>query len=331
MVTMKQLAGSLLVCLHAAVAAAAPPNVLYVSHAIQNRVSVVDRSTGNIMASIPLPGGPGAFIAWGVHGDRNAKRVYVARNASTGGGGDVVIIDGLTNSVLSTVSLAPNATYSPAVERSGRYVNLLTDDGIRQYDGSNMNLVDVMPEVGFHTSFGIHRAVRYLFTVNKSAQQLKVVRERPLTLLGSTQLPCVPDAVSVNPRGLFHSAVACSTANKVVEVRNAVVTAEHFANNPSDLAFGPTNKFLWVAEKAGAGVRRINVRNGETVTIPLGASVWAVAAVGGRLFAVGHDRLWILDEESGVVVADRALNGGSAPITGNGLFLPCSKGCGSVR
>ena len=324
---MKRLVCSLLLLLSASASHAAAPQVMFIAHAIQNRVSVINRVTGDLMTTIQLPSAGGA-IAWGIHGDKNAERIYVARNV--GSNGEIVVIDGSTFAVLSVFSLGSNSAYIPVVERSGRILNVFTSSGVQQYDAESFVLQDALPFPGVHSSVGIHRAVRFVLGLNQSAHRVEVFRERPLAPVTTVDLPCIPENIAVNPRGLFHFAVTCG--DQVIQSKSGAITSTHFANNPTDVTFGPSSKFIWAGENAaGASLRRISVGTGQSMPINLGSSVFAVAAHEGRVFAVGNDRLTILDEETGGVLVDRSLNGGSVPITGNGLFLPCSRQCGSVR
>jgi YVTN family beta-propeller protein len=256
----------------------------YVTNQSDGTVSVIDTSSGNVVATIPLPCIECTAAPAGLAVTPNGKFVYVAIQNQ----GTVAVIDTSTNTVSVTIQLCSDCTSSPAGVA-------ITPDGTRAYVTDTtrfaIEVIDTNPSDG--TAYNTVTA----------------------TIMSDVGNPNGPIAISPDGLAAYYT-FGTGSLGRIDTTTNSHTTTLTVGSNPSGVAVTPDSAFIYVANKGDNTVSVIQSNfptftPGPTITV--GSGPYSVAITPDGKFA------YVVNQTGGTgSVISTATNTVTATVSGVG-------------
>jgi YVTN family beta-propeller protein len=191
------------------------------------QVTVIDTSTNTVVATIPIDLGLGRQIAL----SRTRPRAYVAA------GGSVLVIDTISNTVITNVSLgSSNGVQALAVDPSGTFI-YAADSGLNNVsviDTVTNSVVAVIPVGLGPNAVAVNPAGTAVYVTNQHDDSVSVINPATNVVVATVSLGnflvSSPESIVVSPTGSFAYVVllgqlASKTLLAIDTVTNTVVAS----------------------------------------------------------------------------------------------------------
>ena len=185
-------------------------NRIYIADLKSNNVMVIDSTTDTMLACISAGVANGHV---GLDVNPNTDMVYVADSGS-GGGNSLVVIDGVTNTVSSTIPSVGGFPYGVAVDsvRNTIYVTSQSGSRVSVINGATNSVVDMVPvptPPGFEAA---NPSTNFIYVSEPLSDQVIVISGGSGISPTTTQVVCNPGTVAVNQVTMCTATVTDATS-----------------------------------------------------------------------------------------------------------------------
>ena len=253
----------------------------YVSHA-DGFVHVIDTTTNTAIVSvtppIPIPVSPGNALT-GITVDLVTNTIYVANSGTN----QVAVLDGSTNTVSTTIDLAPAGVFPVDVEVNTvtntlyvsniLYLIVIVIDIDPANAGTTLNtIIDVIPGFDSPARFAFDPNHNKMYMTNFVTNQVSVLDGSKFVSLGENPvLPSItigngPDGIEINTlSNKVYTANSGSDTVSVIDTNtDTVIKTISVGVNPVDVGVDSANNRIYVSNKNEGTV---SVINGATDTL----------------------------------------------------------------
>ncbi|MDD3041086.1 PGF-pre-PGF domain-containing protein [Bacteroides sp.] len=293
----------------------------YITNAKSNKVSVIDTTTNNIIATINVGSDP-----WGVAVSSDGTKAYIANVYSN----SISIIDTTTNTVISTVNVG-REPFGVAVSPDGTkvYVANYLSDTVSVID-TKTNAVTATVDVALYP-FGI--AVNPDGTkvyVTSNYHTISVIDTITNTVIAKVNGILNPWGVAVNPEGTrVYVSSRSNTINVINTTTNTVIAIVRVGVDPSGVVVTPDGKNVYVANYESGNVSVIDsITNNVTAHVDVGSYPYGIAVTpdGKNVYVTnwGSSSVSVIDTKTNTVTA--TVNLENRPLSfGQFIGGPCQK------
>ncbi|MCU1617295.1 MAG: hypothetical protein JWO98_4835 [Frankiales bacterium] len=257
---------------------------LYVANGATATITVIDTSTNEIVASIPVSAGPPQFLAFSPDGSRIYVSVWNAAKTIHA----LAVVDANTNKVISTVPMA-SRPFLPAVTADGKHVYVPNHDtgDIVVVDTETLKVVaDIKVPANPHwLSFTPDGKRAYV--ADHESNLLSVIDTGTHKVLTTIPVGRSPHSVAVNQTRPLAINVNYddSSATLTDTNTNKVVATIPVGPNPQEVAWSADGRFAYVVDVANGSVSVIDAsatdpkQDAVTATLPVGHSPSSIAVL----------------------------------------------------
>ncbi|MGY1812032.1 protein kinase domain-containing protein [Blastococcus sp. SYSU D00820] len=250
----------------------------YIAHRAEGIVSVLDLTSLQVAARIPIDAGPPQFITFSPDG----SRAYITVTNADYTENFVVYVDTATNRPLETVPVGLRP-FAPETSPDGAllYVPLHNEGRVEVLDtatGEEVDSYEVAPNPHW---IDVSADGRYGYTANHESNVVSV-----LDLFDGgavvAELPAgtSPHSVAVSPDGSLVAVVAFDSGDLHVidTASNTVVATQQVGAQPQDVTWAPDGAHLYTADVRGGTMTVVDTETWQvTASPPTGSSPTSVA------------------------------------------------------
>lgn len=298
---------------------------LYVTNQLDNSVSVIEPTSGNTVATIPVGDTPQAIVY-------NGNYVYVAQ-VYYGTGGGVTVIDPRTNSVITTISTATFGISHLALNPNGTRL-YASDQQSRVYviDTTSNTVVNTL--TGFTAAQGIavDPSDTHVYIVNGSSPGwVSVLNTSNYSTVATIPVGNNPLSIAVTPDG--SKAYTGNYASNNVSVINTstfqVVNTIPEGQNVTDIRVNPSGTYAYVMNQNWFnGPGNISVINtssdavAATVTVGFQPISISFSSDGNTVYVTNShdDNISVIDASTNIVF--NTINTGNYPFAATIVNIP---------
>ncbi|SEO90729.1 serine/threonine-protein kinase [Trujillonella endophytica] len=236
----------------------------YIAHRDAGVVSVLDTTSLEVNATIPIDAGPPQFITFSPSGDRAYVTVYNADYTEN----YVVFVDTASNEVTATVEVGLRP-FAPETSPDGSllYIPLHNEGRVEVLDTATAREIDSYDVPPNPHWIAINDAGTVAYTANHESDVLSVL---DLTdggrVIGTIPAGDSPHSVAVSPDGSRVAVVAfdSSDVHVVDTATNALVASGPVGSHPQDVTWAPDGARFYTADVEGG---TMSVVTADTLTV----------------------------------------------------------------
>jgi gliding motility-associated-like protein len=275
----------------------------YISSALDNTISVLDPTGGQIVKTIPV-----GLYPYGVVVSPNGTRVYVSNILDK----SMSVISTITNEVIATIPVGDHPLgISVSPDGNRVYVANEESNSVSVINASTNSVMATIP-VGLYPTFTlISPDGSKLYVGNQNSETISVFNTVNNALV--TNIPTAgrePSQMAISPDGALLYAVTMGTSDNALLVVNTatygIVQSVLLGRNPHGITITPDGSKVYVANTAGNNVSVINTADN---------SIAATVAVEGYLSGIS-----VTPDGNFVYVANEAPNAqGTVSVIGTAI------------
>ncbi|AKB25522.1 collagen triple helix repeat domain protein [Methanosarcina sp. MTP4] len=277
------------------------PYALYITNSESNNVSVINTSTNNVTATVPVGNCP-----WGVAVAPDGKKVYVVNHR----GDNVSVIDTATNKVIATVPVG-SYPWGVAISQAGTivYVANSESNNVSVIDTATNKVIATVPVGSYPWGVAVNQAGTKVYVANHRSDNVSVIDTATNTVTSTVPVGSCPEGVAVTPDGK-EVYVANSESNNVSVIDTATSTVTDnvpVGSRPRGVAVTPDGKEVYVANYGSNNVSVIDTAtNTVTARVPVGSCPKGVAVTpDGKMVYVANYKsknISVIDTENNTVI-----------------------------
>jgi YVTN family beta-propeller protein len=293
---------------------ASATQLAYVTNNGSNTVSVIDRATNTVVATIPV--GPGPY---GVAVTPDGAYAYVANYGSN----NLSVIATATNTVVATVPVGAQpwgVTITP--DGAFAYATNATNNTVSVVATATHTVVATVPVGVYPAGIAVTPDGAFVYVANYYSNTVSVIATATNAVVTTVPVGPGPTMLAITPNGAFayvalSSSVSCICVSVIATATNTVVANIPQSWSPYGVAITPDGAFAYVAN-GGSNATLVIATASNTVagTVPVGSTPWGVAVTPDGAFAYvtnsGSNNVSVIDTTTNTVVA--TINVGSTPV-----------------
>ncbi|MDQ6727201.1 MAG: beta-propeller fold lactonase family protein [Actinomycetota bacterium] len=261
----------------AAAVSSVPPRA-YVTDLFDGTVSVIDRATNAVIATIPVGGSP-----WAVAVSPDGAAVY----ASSTDDSTVAVIDPVTDTVVAVIpvgALPTGIAFTPDSTRA--YVVNGQDGTVSVIDTATRTVTTTiaLPAGSEPIELGISPDGTRAYVTNSGLDTVSVINTATNTVIADIPVDSQPFGVAVSATRAYVANQNSDTVSVINTATNAVVATIPVGGRPQGVALSPNGMTLFVTNSDSGTLSIIDTAtNTVTATLNVGASL-SVAATNTRAY-----------------------------------------------
>ncbi|WP_440956043.1 PKD domain-containing protein [Methanosarcina sp. Mfa9] len=277
------------------------PYALYITNSESNNVSVINTSTDNITATVPVGTCP-----WGVAVTPDGKKVYVVNHRSD----NVSVIDTATNKVIATVPVG-SYPWGVAISQAGTKVYVANSEGnnVSVIDTATNKVIATVPVGSYPWGVAVNQAGTKVYVANSESNNVSVIDTATNTVTSTVPVGSFPEGVAVNQAGTIVYVANSESSNiSVIDTATNTVTDNvPVGSRPRGVAVTPDGTKVYVANYGSNNVSVIDTAtNTVTARVPVGSCPKGVAVTpDGKMVYVANYKsknISVIDTENNTVI-----------------------------
>ena len=241
-------------------------NMIYVAASKFGSVIVINGTSNSLASTIHVGTGP-----VGVSVNPNTNMIYVANsgfgfNTHPYQPGTVSVIDGLTNSVISTISVG-NDPQGIAVNPNTNkiYVANQHDSTVSVINGSTNTIVSTIPVGSSPTYVAANPNTNMIYVANTGSNSLSVIDGSTDNVISTIQVGSKPVGIGVNPNTskIYVANLDGSSVSIIDGMTNTIESTLTVGSGPQGISVNPSTNMIYVTHLQ---VSSISVIQGSQTT-----------------------------------------------------------------
>jgi YVTN family beta-propeller protein len=225
-------------------------------------LKVIDTSTKQVVANIPV----------GVNGNEvaansaNAKVYVASEDGVTGTADRVFVINGRSNTVITTVAVGSHplgVTVNPASGRA--YVANFESNTVSVIDGTSNNVIATIPVGQFPSAVDVDMYTNRIYVTNSGTDSVSVIDGISNNVISTIPVGNGPRAVDVNQfnHRVFVTNIFENTVSVIDGMSNTVIDAVSVGNEPWKVAVNAAKDKVYVTNRDSNTVSVISAETPE--------------------------------------------------------------------
>jgi YVTN family beta-propeller protein len=240
-------------------------------------VTVVDTTTNQVTATIPIAAGPPRFLSFAPDG----RTLYVSLFNDQGTIQAIDVLDTRSNTVVATIPQSARP-YLSEVTPDGKQLYVVNQDdaSISVLDTATNTVAGQIPVAPDPRWVAFSPDGQRAFTASHTSNLVSVIETRNLEVETTIPVGNSPHSIAVNPHRPLAAAVS-DDSNSVFLIDTSgqqVMATIPVGKNPQQLAWSPDGRFAYVVNKGSNTVSVIDSEtNKVTATVPTEAGPTSIA------------------------------------------------------